>query len=200
VAGELNVKTLETLTGVGELVSYTVKPNFKALGPRFGPRVKDVAGALSRVDPHQVVVDIEDSGTTTIEVDGETVGLTRDDLDIRVEGRSGFALAQEGHYGVALDLDLSPELVAEGVAREVVRGVQDLRKATGLAVEDRIELFMSSDEAEVGAALETHLGTISAEVLATTTHVNEDHPEGLSADEIALDQGRVKVALRKSSN
>jgi isoleucyl-tRNA synthetase len=159
-----------------------------------------VAGALSTADPHQIVVDIEGGGTTTIDVGGEMVELTRDDLDIRVEGRSGFALAQEGHYGVALDLDLSPELVAEGIAREVVRGIQDLRKATGLAVEDRIELFMSTEEPDVSGALSAHKDAIAAEVLATTTHVNEAGAEGLSADEIALDQGRVKVALRRSSN
>jgi isoleucyl-tRNA synthetase len=97
-----------------------------------------------------------------------------------------------------LDLDLSPELVAEGVAREVVRGVQDLRKASGLAVEDRIELYMSSDEPDVAAALDAHRETISAEVLATTTHINETGGEGLSADEIPLDQGRVRVALKKA--
>jgi isoleucyl-tRNA synthetase len=155
-------------------------------------------GALGKADPHQIVVDIEGTGKTTIDVGGETVELSRDDLDIRVEGRSGFALAQEGHYGVALDLDLSPELVAEGIAREVVRGVQDLRKASGLAVEDRIELFMTSDDPDVAAALNAHRDAIAAEVLATTTMVNEGDSEGMSADEIALDQGRVKVALKKS--
>ncbi|MGH2807312.1 MAG: DUF5915 domain-containing protein, partial [Actinomycetota bacterium] len=198
VAEELNVKSLEVLTGVGELVTYTVKPNFKALGPRFGPRVKEIAAALAQSDPHRIVVDVEGTGTTTIDVGGESVELGRVDLDVRVEGRSGFALAQEGAYGVALDLDLSPELIAEGIAREVVRGIQDLRKATGLAVEDRIELYMSSGEAVVAGALDTHRDAIAAEVLATNTHVGEERPGGLSADEIALDQGRVKVALKKA--
>ena len=197
VAEELNVKSIEEVTGVAELVSYTVKPNFKALGPRFGPRVKDVTGALSQMDPHDVVAAIEDEGSVELGLGDATETLTRDDLDIRVEGRSGFALAQDGPYGVALDLDLTPELVAEGVAREVVRGVQELRKSSGLAVEDRIELWLQTSDPIVETGLRVHLDFIASEVLATESHLGEELLQNVPTEEVAVDDQRVRVGLRK---
>ena len=199
VAEELNVKALQVTKGLDELVSYTVKPNFKALGPRFGARVKDVAGALARTDARALVASLEDTGTTSVTLDGEVVELTRDDLDVRVEGREGFSLAQDGPFGVALDLDLTPELAAEGIAREVVRAVQDLRKSSGLAVEDRIELSLASESEEVARALTAHGDYIATEVLATSTSINGDAPDGSARADVALDQGKVRVALVKAS-
>ncbi|MFN2587428.1 MAG: isoleucine--tRNA ligase [Actinomycetota bacterium] len=197
LAEELNVRAIEVARGLGELVSYTIKPSFKALGPRFGARVRDVAAALAQADAHALVAALEAEGAATIEVDGETVSLTRDELDVRVSGRKGFSLAQEAHYGVALDLNVTPELAAEGVAREVIRAVQDLRKSSGLAVEDRIELWLSSDEQDVAAALERHRDLIAREVLATST-TSGDAPAGAAADDVTLDAGSARVGLRKA--
>ena len=197
LAEELNVKEIEVARGLAELVTYTVKPNFKALGPRFGGQVRDVAGALARADAHEVVAALERDGSATVEVGGEHVALSRDELDVRVSGREGFSLAQDGPYGVALDLHVTRELAAEGVAREVVRAVQDLRKSSGLAVEDRIELWLSSDDEEVGAALRAHEAMIAREVLATATELG-DAPGGAATDEVPLDRGLARVGLRKS--
>ena len=197
LAEELNVREIEVARGLGELVTYTVKPNFKALGPRFGAQVREVAAALARADAHEVVAALEDGGSATIEVGGEAVALTRDELDVRVSGRAGFSLAQEAHYGVALDLEVTPELAAEGVAREVIRAVQDLRKSSGLAVEDRIELWLSSDDDDVANALSRHEDMISKEVLAVTTTAG-DAPEGASTDDVKLDAGSARVGLRKA--
>ena len=199
VAEELNVKSLEHVHGLEELVSYSVKPNFKALGPRFGPRVKSLAAALAAADARSIVAALEDGGAASVEVDGERVELGRDDLDLRVEGRPGFSLAREGPYGVALDLDIGPDLVAEGIAREVVRATQELRKSSGLAVEDRIELWLASANAAIDAALAEHLDWIASEVLATSAHL-EEPPADAPADEVELDQGAVVVGLRKASS
>ncbi|MGH2729073.1 MAG: class I tRNA ligase family protein, partial [Actinomycetota bacterium] len=133
---ELNVKEIEVAHGLDELVSYSVKPNFATLGPRYGARVKAIAAALASADARTLVEELETTGTVTINVDEKQVALERADLDVRVEGRQGFALAQDGPYGVALDVEPSAELIAEGTAREVVRAIQDLRKSSGLAVED----------------------------------------------------------------
>nr|MDQ3957735.1 DUF5915 domain-containing protein [Actinomycetota bacterium] len=179
-------------------VSYTVKPNFKALGPRFGPQVKDVAAALGRADARGVVEALERGSGATIEVDGEHVVLGHEELDVRVSGREGFSLAQDGPFGVALDLHVTPELEAEGVAREVVRAVQDLRKGTGLAVEDRIELWLGSDDEAVRSALTQHREMIAAEVLATSALVGEEPPEDAAGDELKLDRGLARIGLRKS--
>jgi len=195
LADELNVKAIEVLTGLQELVTYSVKPNFKALGPRFGSRMKDVARAIAHADPHQLVEQVETAGTVTISLDGEEIALQRDDLDVRVEGRSGYSLAQEAHYGVALDLEIDDTLRAEGIAREVVRGIQDLRKAKALAVEDRIDLTLGTNDDTVRRALAAHEGFIAAEVLANRWNLG---PAG-GADELRVDDWTVTVEVQKSA-
>jgi isoleucyl-tRNA synthetase len=195
---ELNVKDVEVARRLEDLVTYSVKANFKTLGPRFGPRVKDVAKALAAADAHSLVSSIESGGSATLEIDGEEVALTADDLDIRIEGRAGFSLAREGAYGVALDLDLTDELRSEGVAREVVRAIQDLRKSSGLAVEDRVELRLSSRSDELASTLDAYRDTIALEVLATEIIVGEQPAEGTSADELVLDSGSVVIGLKKA--
>jgi isoleucyl-tRNA synthetase len=198
IAEELNVKEVEVMKALEELVSYTVKPNFKALGPRFGKDVKKVAAALGRADASSIVTAVESDGHATLDVDGDAIELTADDLDIRVEGRSGFSLAREGAYGVALDLEITAELRAEGTAREVVRGIQDLRKSSGLAVEDRIELWLDWDDDALGEALTAHQDAVAAEVLATATHLGEEPPGDAHDDHVSLDQGRVIIGLRRA--
>jgi isoleucyl-tRNA synthetase len=196
IAEELNVKAIELVEGLEELVSYTVKPNFKSLGPRLGPGVKDVARALAEADARDVVGDLERDGTVKLDVGGDLVELTADDLDVRVEGREGFALAQDGPYGVALDVELTDELFSEGVAREVVRAVQDLRKTSGLAVEDRIELWLASD-AHAGA-LVTHRDFIAREVLATSVTIAEPAPDDAASIVIEIETGTVAIALQRT--
>jgi isoleucyl-tRNA synthetase len=194
VSEELNVKDVEVAHGLEELVSYSVKPRFNVLGPRFGSRVKEVATALARSDAHALVAELESAGSITLTVGGESVTLGADDLDVRVEGREGFSLVQEGAYGVALDLDLTPELKAEGAAREVVRATQELRKASGLEVEDRIELWLAAD-GELGAALADHEEFIAGETLATSTH-RGDPPGDATTAAVELDGGTITVGLK----
>jgi isoleucyl-tRNA synthetase len=197
IAEELNVKEVEVARGLEELVTYTVKPNFRSLGPRFGPRVKDVAAALAKADTNTIVGDVERTGNAVIPLDGEDIELGPDDLDIRIEGREGFSLAREGAYGVALDLEIDDDLRAEGVAREVIRGIQDLRKSSGLAVEDRVELWLTWD-GDLEAALRTHQGSIAAEVLATSLTLGVDPVGDCDTDRIELDGGAVGVGLKKA--
>jgi isoleucyl-tRNA synthetase len=197
VAEELNVKDVEVAHGLEELVSYSVKPRFNVLGPRYGSRVKGIARELDRGDAHGVVAELGSAGRITLSVDGEEIQLTSDDLDVRVEGREGFSLVQEGAYGVALDLDLTPELRAEGAAREVVRATQDLRKTSGLAVDDRIELWLSAD-GDLGAALNSHQAFIAGETLATQTHLSPP-PADIESTMVEVEDGAVKVGLKKQA-
>ncbi len=192
---ELNVRSIEIASGLEDLVSYTIKPNFKALGPRFGAQVKDVAAALSSVDAHAFVSHLEDAGGAEIEVGGKKVGLTRDEVDVRVEGREGFSIAQDSHYGVALDIELTDELIAEGAARETVRGVQDLRKASGLAVEDRIHLWLATDPA-TRSMLEPHAEFIASETLASEIAFGAA-ADGLPSADIEVEGRTITVALQK---
>ncbi len=193
VAEELNVKRVEVAHGLEELVTYSVRPNFKALGPRLGARVQSAAAALRDTDAAAVVASLERDGSYRLDIGGDTVSLAPDDLDVRVEGRAGFSLAQDGPYGVALDLELSGGLVAEGIARETVRAVQDLRKVSGLAVQDRIHLWLTSNEQEVARALRVRRDDIAAEVLATQLHLGEHAPG--HALEASADVGRGTVTM-----
>jgi isoleucyl-tRNA synthetase len=196
VAEELNVKEIEVAVGLEELVTYTVKPNFKTLGPRLGPKVKNVAAALSGADARAIVDDLERNGIARVDVGGQSIELSPDDLDVRVEGREGFALAQDGPYGVALDVELTEGLAAEGVAREVVRAVQEFRKSRGLAVDDRIELWLWSDEYE--RALRDHANYIAEEVLATSVEINGGAPLDAPSSDLEVGHGRVGLALRRA--
>jgi isoleucyl-tRNA synthetase len=198
VTEELNVKAVEVAHGLDELVSYSIKPNFAVLGPRYGAQVKAIAAALGGADPRSLVEELETAGTVTIDVDGTPISLDRADLDVRVEGRQGFALAQDGPYGVALDVEPSEELIAEGTAREVVRAIQDLRKSSGLAIEDRIELWLASAEDVVSEALRAHLGFIASEVLATSSHLNEGPPDDATTTDVHVEHGGVQIALRRA--
>ena len=198
VEEELNVKDAAIARNIGEFVSYEVKANFKRLGPRFGARIKDVAAAIAKQDPAPLAVAADEGRSITISLDGEDIELSRDDLDVRIKEKGGFAVATDGPYGVALDLELTPELIAEGNARELVRGVQDLRKASGLAVEDRIELTLQSDQADVVAGLQNHLDLVAAEVLATSTRWDATDGDGAFSDEVALDGGKVRISIRRA--
>ena len=195
---ELNVKSVETAESLGDLVTYTVKPNFKTLGPRFGARVREVAAALQKTDANALVASLDAHGSIELTLDGEEVTLGRDELDVRVESKTGFAFAQDGPYGVALDTELTPELVEEGAAREVIRVVQDLRKSSGLAVEDRIRLWINSTDENADRAVRQSRDFVKSEVLATEVHVGEAPPEETVTAELALEGASISVALRRA--
>jgi isoleucyl-tRNA synthetase len=199
VAEELNVKEVEVARGIEELVSYSVKPNFRILGPRLGARVRAVASALAALDAHEIVAALERDGRVRLKVEGSEVELAPEALDVRVEGRGGFSLAQDGPYGVALDLEVTRALADEGIAREVVRSIQDLRRSAGLEVSDRIELWLRPSSATVGAALEGHRDEIAAEVLATSTHLGDEAPSEAASQTVELDEGVVAIALRRAA-
>ena len=167
VAEELNVHLLEPLAAVDdELVDYAVKPNFRALGRRFGARTPAIAAAIEAADPARLAAEVRSAGTAAVVVDGAPVGLDPDDVIVTQTPRSGWAVAADDGETVALDVTITPELRREGLAREVVRLVQDTRKSDGLNVSDRIWLRWSTEDAELAAALTEHGAMIAAEVLA----------------------------------
>jgi len=168
VAGELNVRTLEALSAVaGDLVDQVVKPNFRTLGRRFGNRTQAVAAAITAVDPGTLAGQLAATGEASVRVDGEPVGIGPDDVIVTQTPRAGWSVASDGGETVALDLDVTPELRREGLAREMIRLVQDARKADGLEVSDRIALRWEAPDPELAAALTEHGQLIAGEVLAT---------------------------------
>ena len=185
LAEELNVGSVISLGGDGdatadELVHVSVKANFRSLGRRFGKGTQPVAAAVATADPAALTRSLRATGTAAVEVDGRTVELTADDVVITETPREGWAVATDAGETLALDLQLTPELVRRGLAREVVRLVQEGRKAAGLDVSDRIALWLTADADELAAALEEHADDIAAEVLAVSV-TRGPAPDGAAA-------------------
>ena len=169
VTDELNVHTLEPLDAAGDsLVSYTVKPQFRSLGRRFGASTKEVAAAIGAADPAALAAAVA-SGSASVSVPAlGTVPLTADDVIVTQTPLEGWGVAIAGGETVALDLAVTPALRAEGLAREVVRLIQEARKNDGLDITDRIALRWSASDPELAAAFAEHGELIAGEVLAVS--------------------------------
>jgi isoleucyl-tRNA synthetase len=193
VAEELNVHELDSLAAVAEdLVDYTVKPNYRALGGRFGKGTPAVAAAIEAADAAALAAELSAGGKASVEVDGVAVSLGPDDVIVTQVPRSGWAVASGGGETVALEIAITPELRREGLAREVVRLVQDARKGDGLDVSDRISLHWSTADPELAAALTEHGPMISAEVLAVDYGPRPgDGPDPGAREHVEADLGLV---------
>ncbi|HKE81875.1 MAG TPA: isoleucine--tRNA ligase [Solirubrobacteraceae bacterium] len=165
VRDELNVKELRFVEAADELGSYEVKPNYRALGPRFGKAMPQVAAAVAALNPAHVAEAIRAGRPVGISIDGHDHQLGPEDLTLAMQPLEGYQLEREGSHAVALELALDDALRREGLAREVVHAVQNARKAAGLAVEDRIRLVLGGDEELLGAA-RAHEDYVAGEVLA----------------------------------
>ena len=156
VADELNVDRVEMIQDLGEAVSLELVPNFRVLGPRLGDAVKEVRGALASLDAAsaaEAVASLEAGGTVTVTLSGGPVALGADEVEVRVRAQEGFAVSREKSAVVALDLAMNDDLRRRGLLREVVRHVQDLRKARGLEVSDRVRLWLTGVAPELFDAI-----------------------------------------------
>ena len=160
IADELNIKEIVFVEDETEISHVSYKPNFRALGPRFGKRMKEVAARIGQLTPGDVkkLADGE-----TLEIAGGPIGI--DDVEVQRREREDIAVAVEGNLGVGLDIHLGEELVQECTAREFINRVQNMRKDAGLEVSDRIRVWGGAEE-PVAAAVEIHRDYICAETLA----------------------------------
>ncbi len=184
VAAELNVTDVESFASAGDLVDYVAKANFRALGKRFGSQTPQVAAAIAASDATRLARDLAVSGSTTVAFQGE-VELSAEEVTISERPRAGWSVINEHGETVALDLTLTPELVRAGLAREIIRFVQEARKTAGLHVADRITLAWSG-QGPAAEALSEHSGLVASEVLAMElTHV-DSVPDGVVSPELGL--------------
>jgi isoleucyl-tRNA synthetase len=193
VLAELNVKQLRYVSQADELGSYEVKPNYRALGPRFGKQMPQVAAAVGALDPAHVADALRADRTVGISIDGHDHELGPDDLLLAMRPLEGYQLEREGSHAVALELELDDELVREGLAREIVHAVQNARKSAGLEIADRIELTLGGDDELLDAAraFETYL---AGETLAVAVGY-----DGATAGEPATVKGRpLRIAVKRA--
>ena len=193
VASELNVKELDFVHSEAELVSYRVKPNYRSLGPRFGKNMPQVAAAIEALDAGGVAEQLEAGAEVGIAIDGKEHTLSAGDINLVMEPLEGYQVEAEAGHAVALELDLDDELRREGLAREVVRAVQEARKQAGLEVSDRIALELGGDDELLEAARE-HEAYIAGETLATSVGYAAD-----GAGERATIEGReLRIGVTKA--
>jgi isoleucyl-tRNA synthetase len=199
LAAELNVRQVRWATSGDALVSLEAKPNFRHLGKRFGKATPRAAAAVAALAPDALRA-FEHGAEVSINVDGAEHALEADDLAILRRASGAYAVQEEAGFVVALDPTVTPELKAEGVARELVSRVQRLRKEAGLQVSDRIRLRVAGP-AEVEAAAEAHAGYIAGEVLATAFRVGgpDDALSSALTRTVDLDGAAVHVSLSKDT-
>ena len=164
IAEELNVRTLETIASDADLVTYRVKPNLPRIGKRYGPRVPAIRKALALADAAALAATVARGESFELAVGEETLRFEADDILIETSSAPGYASAEEGGYLVGLDTRLDDGLIREGLAREMVRTVQEARKQAGLEVSDRIALRIEGS-ARVETALASHRDYVAAETL-----------------------------------
>ncbi len=198
VADELNVKALEPVTSLEGLLDYTVVPNFRALGPRLGPRMPAAKTALAAVDGAVVQTALDGAGVYVLELDGEPIELGPDDIEVRAQQHEELALARDGALAVALDLRLDDALRRDGTALKLVRVLNDHRKSSGLEIADRIRVELTT-RGVVLAAITEHRDWIAGEVLAVDVTVTQ-LPDGETAagyDPFEIDGTPVGVRIEK---
>jgi len=175
VLEELNVKSIEFIARDAGLVSYRIKPNLPRIGKRYGKLIPHIRKALDAADGAAIATAVASNEAFVIEVQGEAISFGAEDILIETSSAEGYACGEDGGYLTALDTSLSPALIQEGVARELIRTVQEARKQAGLEVSDRIILGVSGSPA-VAAALEVYRDYLMAETLANSWEVGQAAP------------------------
>lgn len=173
---ELNVKRIEFIARDAALVEYRIKPNLPRIGKRYGKRVPAIRGALAAADGAAIAAAVAAGERFDLEAGGETVAFEPEDVLVETSSAEGYACAEEGGYLVALDTTLDDALRREGLARELVRTVQDARKQAGFEVSDRIRLGVTGSEA-VAAALDEFRDFLMDETLAAEWRTGQEAPE-----------------------
>jgi isoleucyl-tRNA synthetase len=194
ILSEVNVKEIEYLTEDSGILVKKIKPNFKALGPRYGKMMKQISAAINRFSQEDIKK-LEQEQEYKLNIDGQEITIGVNDVEITTQDIPGWIVANQGNLTVALDITITPELKNEGLARELVNRIQNLRKEMGLEVTDRIRLTIEKDEATY-EAFNRFKDYICSETLAELNFV--DKLEGKDVQKIELiDNIEVTLKLEK---
>jgi isoleucyl-tRNA synthetase len=190
VREELNVRELRFVSEADELGRVEVKPNYRTLGPRFGKQMPLVAAAIAGLDPSHVTSALREGRTVAINIAGQDHELTAEDLLVAMQPLEGYQVEREGSHAVALELEIDDELRIEGLARDIVRAIQNARQQAGLEVTDRIALTLDGDDELLGAA-RAHETYIAGETLAV--QVSYESLDG--ADPVTIDGRPLRIGV-----
>ncbi|MFV9549715.1 isoleucine--tRNA ligase [Algibacter sp. PT7-4] len=192
IKSEVNVKEIEVLEDASDILVKQIKPNFKVLGPRFGKDMKAVAQLVNNFTPEDIK-NIEQKGILDVEVNGKSITLERTDVEITSQDIEGWLVANEGALTVALDVTITNNLRSEGIARELINRIQNLRKDSGFEVTDKIDIAFEKDEHIINA-INTNKDYIKSETLANKLEIIDKLEDGI---EIAFDEVNTKLHIKK---
>ncbi|HLX56901.1 MAG TPA: isoleucine--tRNA ligase [Ktedonobacteraceae bacterium] len=185
VLEELNIKQLHLMSNDSDMLAYTLKPQVKVLGPKYGPLVQKILAKFKALDAHgaqQAARTLNEAGALQFTLDGQQIELTKDEVEVIATARPGFVAAEEHGYVVALETTITPELREEGLVRDLTHYVQDMRKKAGLNIEDHIALALYTNQ-ELAEMLNRFSGTLQAETLADTLDIQVQQPPTHIPDE-----------------
>lgn len=191
ILSEVNVKELHFVDSANEMLVKRVKPDFKKLGPLYGKIMKKLATSIQEMS-REAINQLEKEGKYTFDIDGQTAEVKLDDVEIISEDIPGWLVGNEGKLTVALDITISDSLHKEGIARELINRVQNLRKAKGLEITDRINIRLSSNPAFDDAIIE-NTEYISSQVLADELIISQ----GQFEDDVEIDDQPLTITITK---
>ena len=189
---EVNVKNIEFIEGKSDLLVKSIKPNFKKLGPKYGKFMKEISSQTNLLENTRIL-ELEKTGKIDLIIDKKSITFNVDDFDISSKDIEGWLVANEGNITVALDITIDQELMEEGIAREIVSKIQNLRKSNGFEVTDRISLNFSGDF-QIEKAINNNLEYVKSETLANAVQFNAQHEGG---HEIFFEKLKTKIFITK---
>jgi isoleucyl-tRNA synthetase len=195
ILAEVNVKEVEYIDDTAGILIKKIKPNFKILGPRYGKLMKEISSAISAMTQPEII-SFESSGKQSITINGTTVNLTLEDVEIVSGDIPGLQVANEGKLTVALDITVTDELRYEGIAREFVNRIQNIRKESGFDVTDKITVLIE-DHDFIREAVKRHSSYIGSQTLATTVSIVPSIT-GNSMREIDIDEVVVRISVERN--
>ena len=187
---ELNVKDVVFADDLNKYMNFQLKPDFRAAGPVLGKKVRAFGQALAKVDPAEFQAELEEEGKVFMDLDGEETEITPELVDVRIDAKEGFAVAMENNVFAILDTEITPELEKEGIAREIVSKIQQMRKQNNYEMMDNIAITLDADE-EVMAAATEHKEYIMKETLAA------ELAEGTVEDKVNINGHDTGIAIEK---
>jgi isoleucyl-tRNA synthetase len=192
IKAEVNVKEIHLLSDVSDILVKQIKPNFKALGPRFGKDIGLISKEIQKFNQEQIA-QLESQGNINIEIQENTITLTSEDVEITTQDIPGWLVANANGLTVALDITLSEELIEEGIARELVNRIQNLRKDSGFEVTDKIKVTIQTSEG-LEKAIQANRTYIMSETLTEVLQFDANLKDGIS---IEFDEVTTKILITK---
>jgi isoleucyl-tRNA synthetase len=194
VKDELNVKDFRFVEKATNLVTYNILPDNKLLGPKFGAQFPKVRSALQALDPLKVADSIASNLPVTIEVDGENIDIAPEEILVNSQPREGLMVASDKFITVAVDAEITPELHAEGLAREIVRRIQAMRKAAGFNIEDRIFTYYQA-AGELAKVFQVWGDYIKTETLSVEL-IDDQPPQDFYTDRLKVEGEELVLGLK----